>query len=284
LLGDPDQLASVEAGAVLGDICNSSLDDVVVKLVESHRFKDEGGIGRLASRIRRGDVEGVLEVLSHDDEAAQFVELPQASPFAIEPLLERIGFGYEALRRARTPEEALTALDRFRVLCVHRRGRFGVETWNDRLEERTVRFERSRSARPCARPLLVRENAEDSSLYNGDLGVLFTDSGERAPRAYFRSTGGAVSTYAVGRLPGHERAFAMSVHKSQGSEVDEVLVILPDATSPLLTRELLYTAVTRARKRCVIVGTREALKRCVQGKVMRQSGLSETLRASRMGQ
>ena len=289
LLGDPHQLASVEAGAVLGDICEGtkagyvsacdvapSIDDVVVELVESHRFKDDGGIGRLASLIRRGDADGVLEVLALGDEAAVFLEVPDVP---LDSVLERIWSRYEGLRTANTPEEALVALERFRVLCVHRRGRFGVETWNERLAERVLRFERSRSGRPCARPLLIRENADDGSLYNGDLGVLYTSNFERGARAYFRSAASSVESFAFGRLPAHESAFAMSVHKSQGSEVDEVLVLLPEATSPLLTRELLYTAVTRARQRCVIVGTKEALKCSVRAQVVRQSGLSCALRA-----
>jgi exodeoxyribonuclease V alpha subunit len=303
LLGDPHQLASVEAGAVLGDVCGVAdgkyapsvarelegltagaisyrendvvkVADIVVELVESHRFKGDSGIGRLAISIRKGDVDGVFNVFATKNGDVEFIELGNVT---FEALIDQIWEKFDNLRNAVHAKEALAALERFRVLCVHRRGRFGVEYWNERLEERALSFERSRNGRSLPRPILITENAEDSSLYNGDLGVLLAESLGRPRRGYFHGTNGQVTSFAFGRLPLHARAFAMSVHKSQGSESEEVLVLLPPANSPLLTRELLYTAVTRAKKRCIIVGSKEALTRAVEQRILRQSGLSDAL-------
>jgi exodeoxyribonuclease V alpha subunit len=303
LLGDPHQLASVEAGAVLGDVCGVAdgkyaptiarelevltggdisyrendvvkVSDVVVELVESHRFKGNSGIGRLAVSIRKGDVEGVFTAFETDDGELEFLELGDVT---FEHLSDRIWGKFKGLRDAEHPKEALAALERFRVLCVHRRGRFGVDFWNDKLEVRALSFEQSRNGRSLARPILIAENAEDGSLYNGDLGVLLAESLGRPRRGYFHGANGQINAFASGRLPPFTRAFAMSVHKSQGSEIEEVLVLLPPASSPLLTRELLYTAVTRAKKRCIIVGSKEALTRAVEQRIHRQSGLTHAL-------
>ena len=130
-------------------------------------------------------------------------------------------------------------------------------------------------------PILVTENAQDGALHNGDLGILWRDS-ERS-RAWFALPNGNTSTLGISRLPPHEPAYAMSVHKCQGSEVGEVIIILPDADSPMLTRELLYTAVTRARTRCVLVGTRQAVSKAVGFRVERRSGLAQAISPEAVG-
>ncbi|MGC4065752.1 MAG: exodeoxyribonuclease V subunit alpha [Polyangiaceae bacterium] len=304
ILGDPHQLSSVESGAVLGELCamvdpngrsrsiadaieayagttersrvTDSVDvgDVVVRLLVSHRFKSDGGIGRVAERIREGDVAGTWAALESGDPAIEFVD---ASAISVDAILERIWAGYKSLRLARDPAEALGAMDGFRVLAVHRRGRFGVDVLNERLEARAMRIDATRSRTTLPRPILVTENAEDGRLYNGDLGVLFETPGTSGAKAYFPSPNGPPGAFGLSRLPRSERAYVMSVHKSQGSEVDEVLVVLPEPTSPLLTRELLYTAITRAKRRCVIVGLRASVERAVRVRVTRQSGLVRAL-------
>jgi exodeoxyribonuclease V alpha subunit len=304
IIGDPHQLSSVESGAVLGELCamenpegrsacvardieayadtkersrptgSVQVGDVVVRLVVSHRFQSDGGIGKVAERIREGDVEGTWAALKSGDAAIEFVD---ASELPMDLLLERIWTGYKPLRLARDPDEALRAMDGFRVLAVHRRGRFGVDTLNERLEARAMRVDASRSRTTLPRPVLVTENAEDGRLYNGDLGVLFEPAGTSGMKAYFPSPSGHPSAFGLSRLPRSERAYVMSVHKSQGSEVDEVLIVLPEPTSPLLTRELLYTAITRAKRRCVLIGQPSALERAVRVRVARQSGLGRAL-------
>jgi exodeoxyribonuclease V alpha subunit len=246
-----------------------------VRLLESHRFKSDGGIGRVADRIREGDVAGTWTALEGGDPAVEFIESSVGSE---EALLERIWDGYKMLRMARSPLEALQAMDEFRVLAVHRRGRFGVELLNEKLEARAMRVDASRSHANLPRPVLVTENAEDGRLYNGDLGVLFEFGSGSGRRAYFPGPSGEPKVFGVSRLPKSERAYVMSIHKSQGSEVDVVMIVLPEPTSPLLTRELLYTAITRAKHRCVIIGPRASVERAVRVRVTRQSGLARALR------
>jgi exodeoxyribonuclease V alpha subunit len=130
------------------------------------------------------------------------------------------------------------------------------------------------------RPILVDRNDPSLDLYNGDVGVLFRETRLASPRAMFRAADGAIRTLSPARLPPHEPAFAMSVHKSQGSEFDEVLVVLPNEASPLLSRELFYTAVTRARRRVTVHASAASIREAVRRRVVRTSGLASALRLS----
>ncbi|MGE5787083.1 MAG: exodeoxyribonuclease V subunit alpha [Myxococcales bacterium] len=309
ILGDAHQLSSVEAGAVLAELCaagnaessplfaptvaetcginphgyTSSVGSVasgtesstiaahVVELTESHRFRSGGGIGLLAKSINAGDVRGTLDVLLRGDPGVSFVP---GSRQALQRTEERIADANLALCDASDPKLALKQLDRFRVLCAHRKGRYGVETWNERVGRRVRAMQLARRG-IRVEPILVTQNSADGRLRNGDLGILWRDS--TGGHVYFRSTLTEVQAVGLSRLTAYEPAFVMSIHKSQGSEADEILVILPEADSPLLTRELLYTAVTRARTRCTIVGTREAIEVAVSRRVERKSGLAEAI-------
>jgi len=176
--------------------------------------------------------------------------------------------------------ERIGSLDRFRVLCSHRQGPFGVIELNRRIEQALRRqgLLRAQGMHYAGRPILITENSYESKLWNGDVGVLAEDT-ERGLRACFADEAlpDGVRRLPLSRLPAHESVYAMSVHKSQGSEVDEVAVVLPSEDSPLLSRELLYTAVTRARKRVVIYAPAGVLKTCVERRVARASGLREAL-------
>lgn len=290
LLGDRDQLASVEAGAVLGDICGdgsgdgsgNSSDDPrplarsITVLTRSHRFAEDSAIKQLAEAIRRGDVARALEVLRSGRGDAVLREPAQGiDPALLEAAAQRFSPLFEGDATAR-----LAALDRFRVLCAHRTGPFGVGELNQRVEQALRRSGalRTHDAVYAGRPILITENSYEGRLWNGDLGVVVEQPGGglRACFADPKAPGG-VRGLPLARLPAHESVYAMSVHKSQGSEVDEVAVVLPAADSPLLSRELLYTAVTRARERVVIYATAEALKACVERRVARASGLREAL-------
>ena len=178
--------------------------------------------------------------------------------------------------RARRPEAALAALARFRVLCAHREGRDGVSGWNERIEGWLGLDEARRGVEWYpGRPLLITENDYSLRLFNGDTGVVVSrdDGGVEAVLA---AESGPV-TVSPTRLTSVETVYAMTVHKSQGSQFDEVAVILPDPAATVLTRELLYTAVTRARRRVIIAGTEEAIRAALARPVARASGLTARL-------
>jgi exodeoxyribonuclease V alpha subunit len=309
LLGDEDQLASVEAGAVLGDVCRgadhrayspelrarvqqafgqplsladeggqvSALGDCVVRLSQSFRFDPAKGIGRLARAIRAGDGDGALAALANGGD----VRLVSGSARERNHELARlVVHGVRPALSAAEPEAALEAFGRFRVLCAHRRGHFGVQTQNQLAERALVdaglldRRAAGGSRFYPRRPLLVTENDARLGLYNGDIGMVVEHEGSM--RVAFLD-GSGLRLLSPPRLPSHETVFAMSIHKSQGSEFDEVLIVLPDATSPLLTRELLYTAVTRARHKVVIFADPASVRAAVERRLHRTSGLASLL-------
>jgi exodeoxyribonuclease V alpha subunit len=183
--------------------------------------------------------------------------------------------------RASDPLARLRGLDDFRVLCAHRRGPGSVDALNGEIErllaERGV-IDLRQGPWYDGRPILVTHNDYAVRLFNGDVGVI-AHSGESsaARRACFLDSDGGVRAIAPARLPPHETVFAMSVHKSQGSEFDTVLIVLPPEPSPLLSRELLYTAVTRARRRVILVGTRAVIAHAIAHRLQRASGLRERL-------
>lgn len=306
ILGDAHQLASVQAGAVLGEICalrsavhgssgtqphdcrpgmkGGELDlpvigtdacnvsSHIVELSESHRFRSDGGIGLLARHINQGDVAGTLRVLESGDSEIQFVD---QSLHAMDKVLNQISESCGAFWLAQSPAVALDLIEHCRVLCAHRKGGSGVEAWNERLGRCARALQARISTVGRVEPILLTQNSVDSSLRNGDLGVVWRSP--EGARAWFVLPNGERRPFGLSTIQAYEPAYAMSIHKSQGSESDEVFVILPDAGSPLLTRELLYTAVTRARRRCVISATREAVRAAVARPVERRSGLAEAI-------
>ena len=292
LLGDKDQLASVEAGSLMGDLClaagleasgegapPSRLAGSVVQLEESFRFAAEEGIGALVRQLKAGDSDALLALL--DGQAPDAVLHPATLPLAANgPLNEAITEGYRSYLAATSPDEALARLHDFRVLCAHRRGPVGVRAVN----ELCVRvLAEAGWLRPegewyKGRPLMITANNYALKLFNGDLGVVWPDSAEGTLRAWFiDQDSGRLRALPPGRLPAHETAFAMTVHKSQGSEFTRVAVVLPEEVSPVLTRELLYTAVSRARKAVALFGAPEILRQAVAQRVVRRSGLRQRL-------
>ncbi|MGI5186928.1 exodeoxyribonuclease V subunit alpha [Promicromonospora sp. CA-289599] len=281
LVGDPDQLASVEAGAVLADLVaglGERGDGVVSALVTDHR-SESTAITRLAAAIQDGDPDAVLAELMAGDEAVELVHPDDAAGLtALQDELTRHALDVRGLALAGDAAGALATAERHRLLCAHREGPWGVAHWN-RLVERRL-GEASGAYLGAAvgtewyagRPVLITTNDYSLGLFNGDTGVVVAD-GEHL-RAHI--SGGA--SFAVSRLGDVETLHAMTVHKSQGSQAEEVTVLLPDETSPLLTRELFYTAVTRARRRVRVVGTPEAVRAAVQRRARRASGLAERLR------
>jgi exodeoxyribonuclease V alpha subunit len=290
LLGDRQQLASVEAGAVLGDICGvgrarepnaaaTGVAGAIVQLTRSYRYAADSGIAELSYAIQAGDVERAMAVLSQPDYPDVAWHEPSAQPGLAAELADAVVRGYGPYLEARAePARALALFERFRVLCAHRRGDSGVDALNRGIAR--LLFERGLIDRAegnfLGRALLVTENDYKNRLWNGDVGIVAAGA-EGRPVACFVAPDGRIRELGFGRLPAHESAFALSVHKSQGSEVDEVALMLPSEPSRVLTRELLYTAVTRARRRVVIHGSRKVIAWAIEHSVARSTGLRELL-------
>jgi len=284
LLGDRDQLASVEAGAVLADICAGGSSAAVaadrpaiVHLTKSYRFTDQSGIGQLSRLINAGDGDAALTLLrSGHYSDVSWRPLPSAETFG-ESLATSAGEGYAAFTRAATPAAALDALEQFRVLAPHREGRQGVGNLNRLIESTLSRLQPAGSSASALRPVMITGNTYDLGLFNGDTGILLPAHDEGAGEAFFPDPVSGVRRLSLLRLPQHESAYALTIHKTQGSEFDSVLLILPSQMSELLSRELLYTAITRARKRVEIWGDEELFRRAVERRTERSSGLRDRL-------
>ena len=276
LVGDPDQLASVEAGAVLADLVeglSAGAESPIAELVTSHRFG--ASIGALAQAIKAGDADLAVSVLAAGGEHIEWIDTDQPAerlrgivlPHALQ------------LRRAALlgdPTAALQALDDHRLLCAHRRGPYGVQFWNRQIERWLAEETDSPLWAPwyAGRPLLVTANDYGLGLLNGDTGVTLLRDG--ALRAVMSCAGGPVE-FATSRLADIDTMHAMTIHKSQGSQATEVTVLLPPAESRLLTRELLYTAVTRARQKVRLIGSADQFRAAVDRRAVRATGLSRRL-------
>ena len=321
LVGDPEQLASVEAGAVLGDIVGPALrgsamgeparaelariagtglarvvdppapesgpviGDCIALLRANYRFR--GAQADLAGAIQAGDGDGTMAALSSGDASVRWLPVDVASGGLggdVDSLqtvrAAVVAAGRELVEAARAGDGggALDALGRFRLLCARRRGPAGVAAWNRRIEE-WLAEEVDRFAPDGAwyvgRPVIVTANDYSLRLYNGDTGVVVAREDGGVGVAFHR--GDELVTISPSRLSDVDTVFAMTVHKSQGSEFDEVVIVLPEPTSRVLTRELLYTAVTRARRRVILVGTEESVRAAVDRPIARASGLTARL-------
>jgi exodeoxyribonuclease V alpha subunit len=280
LVGDPDQLASVEAGAVLADLVTGLGErdtDVVAALVTDHR-SESAAITRLAAAIQGGDPDAALAVLAAGDGAVELVHPDDASGLTgLQDELTRHALDVRGLALAGDAVGALAAAERHRLLCAHREGPWGVAHWNRQVERWLGEASDAYLGAAVGaewypgRPVLITANDYGLGLFNGDTGVVLAE-GEHL-RAHI--SGGA--SFAVSRLGDVETLHAMTVHKSQGSQAETVTVLLPDEASPLLTRELFYTAVTRARRRVRVVGTPDAVRAAVDRRARRATGLAARL-------
>jgi len=284
LLGDPSQLASVSEGAVFADLCaapaGSTLGRAQVRLLEGHRYVSGSALDQLAEAIRGGDAEGALESLRTGDALALFGAVSGRRRLSAE-FLTVVEQGYADFLAAESPRERLDAFDRFRVLCAHRRGPSGAPEISRRLQAALLERQllaRASDGAAVFEPILVVRNAPALGLFNGDVGYVDrTRSG--AAVAYFRGDAGSVRSLAPSRLPAHESAWAMTIHKSQGSEVDSVALVLPATRSAVCTRELVYTGVTRARSRVDVFSSALVLRESIANPNRRRSGLADALAA-----
>lgn len=307
LLGDKDQLSSVEAGNVLGDICDSGHDhgyssdllatldaltntrlasepgplmrDHVAVLRRSYRFGQDSGIGNLARAVNAGDGATALSLLT--DESYQDIRWSDVSRARLPEHLYQVGLaGYRDYLRAESPALALELFNRFRLLCALREGPYGVIRANHEIEQ--VLWSNG-LIRACdrwykGRPIMVTRNDYAVQLFNGDIGMLWPDpEAENRLRAFFMTPDGNLRRILPQRLPEHETVYAMTVHKSQGSEFEHVVMILPDEISPAVSRELLYTGITRARQQVDLWANRELLLGAIARRTERASGLRDAL-------
>ncbi len=279
LVGDPRQLTSVGAGAVLSDLVagyQGRPDSPVSALTEN--FRSEEDIKSLAAALREGDADEVLRVLRAPSDQVSFVEA--ADEAAIEAALrpDSVAAGRAVWEAASNedPAGALAELDRYRLLCAHREGPYGVRRWNQLVERWLAEDTDLDPYGPwgghwyVGRPLLVTSNDYALDVYNGETGVVVRQG---ARRRAFVAGSGRLKEFAPGRLDAVETMHAMTIHKSQGSQADRVTVLLPDEDSRLLTRELFYTAVTRARRHVRVVGSEAAVRAAVGTLAQRATGL-----------
>jgi exodeoxyribonuclease V alpha subunit len=277
LVGDPGQLTSIEAGAVLGDIVGARGPAVAVL---EHVYRYGAGIDALAQAIRADDGDAAIEALTAGHADVTWIEVDAGDPAslaALQPVRDgAVAAAHDVFAAARAGDArgALDALGEFRVLCAHRRGGHGVAVWTARIES-WLANEIGRGPWYPGRPLLVTENDYGLRLYNGDTGVVVSADEGRVAAAFERR--GEPVRFAPSRLSAIETVYAMTVHKSQGSQFGTAAVLLPTPTSQILTRELLYTAVTRAREHLILAGTEETIRAAIARPVARASGLGARL-------
>ncbi len=311
LVGDRDQLASVDAGSVLADLCSGlderleaarfsprrvaelegltgldlsrlagagtpPLADCICWLTERHRFAEGTGVGEVALAVKSGDADAAMAAIAAAEDVVWAERLGEAD------LEGRLIEHYAALARAAAsdPAAALDLLGRWQTLCAVRSGGEGVEALNRRIEASLrERLGLTGSGPFPGLPVMVLENDYSVGLFNGDVGVLVGQPGSL--RAAFRGSDGAPRYEALGRLPHWEPVYAMTVHKSQGSEFDSVALVLPGAPSDnealVLTRELIYTGLTRARRHVTLVASRSTLRRSIAQRTLRAAGLARRL-------
>lgn len=313
-LGDRDQLASVEAGAVLGDICRCAeagysperaaelseltgdavegnddsqaplVRDSICLLRKSYRFDASSGIGQLALAVNAGETRHVEKVF--DAGFSDIERFSLNSSEAYQHLLMAGVSGYRDylthLAEGAQPQDVLKAFSRFQLLCALREGPFGVMGLNERIEVSLLRAGLIRRTPGPAgkwyvgRPVMIARNDSALGLFNGDIGIAMPDE-EGALKVFFPLPDGSIKAVQPSRLPPHDTAYAMTVHKSQGSEFEHTLLVLPVQYTPVLTRELVYTAITRAKQRLTLYAETSVLHSAVKMRTLRRSGLVERL-------
>ena len=321
LLGDKDQLASVEAGSVLGDICSfvtqgysreralqlgaltgfdlvshhlvsqtpCVMADNICQLQKSYRFDKHSGIGFLARAVNAGlasDIPPLWDQYTDIErlELTQQAELKTMVLAGYGPYLDLVAqtraddVSFEPHVR-----QILAAFNRFQLLVALREGPYGVSGLNQQVEQwlhqaRKITLNTEKNLWYVGRPVMISQNDHQAGLFNGDIGIcLANEAGDN--RIYFELADGKIHHFLPSRLPAHQTVFAMTVHKSQGSEFDHTVMMLPEEMNPVLTRELVYTGITRAKKKLSLFAPVHILNQAVREKTVRASGLIERLTA-----
>jgi exodeoxyribonuclease V alpha subunit len=315
LIGDSDQLASVDPGSVLGDICGSShvrgftanfinkveeltdekftdsikeykdikvLHDCIVLLKKNYRFAAGSGIGGLSHAVKLGDINKALSLLKNeDDRSIMFEKILVADNFK-RILTDKVVEFYSEYLKTDDPGIALELFNRFKILCAVKIGQFGVYAVNAIIEQILSRENliQTETLWYRGRPVLITSNDYKLGLFNGDIGITMPipDSAGNDMHVFFPGTSsGELRQFLPYRLPQHETVYAMTVHKSQGTEFENLYLILPDKDYSVLSRELIYTAITRASQSVTILGKEEVLRTSISRVIERKSGLNDSL-------
>ena len=273
LLGDKDQLASVDVGNVLADICACREllpEGTVSELKTSHRFEDHPAIGRLASAVNgQKDAKEVIKICKEEADLAFTTK-------TVQEIAETAKQKYSFLSDTNLkPEEILKKLNDFKILCPSKEDSFGVETLNKAIERAVINKDNYDSFYN-GRPIMITKNDyANTGLVNGDCGVILKRDG--ATKAWFVQND-AIISFNISELPAFETVYAMTIHKSQGSEYTSVLVVLPENDMPMLTKELLYTAITRAKAKVGISAKESVLEYTLKNSAARNSGFVNALK------
>ncbi|MFQ6372429.1 exodeoxyribonuclease V subunit alpha [Shewanella sp. YIC-542] len=320
LLGDQDQLASVEAGAVLADICqglkhadqwqmrysprqakrlgelcraplqatasSSGLGDSLCMLRHSHRFKGDAGIGLLAQAVNQGDENAIARIWQRGYQELQWLEHSDDGS-GLQGLLTLCEQGYREylalMQQQAAPAQILTAFHQFRVLCAMRSGEYGVDGINRAIIRALAAkgWLQPVSEFYAGRAVIIQSNDYNLGLFNGDIGLILPDPAQQRLMAWFERSDGSLLKVLPARLPGHDSCFAMTVHKSQGSEFNRVALVLPPfpkgPQQQLLCRELLYTAITRAKNHFTCLAGSRVFAHASRRLTRRASGLAQRL-------
>ncbi len=314
LIGDSNQLASVDPGSVLGDICGNDhirgftanfvnkieestdekfadsikkhkdikvLHDHIVILKKNYRFADGSGIGGLSKAVKHGNVDKALSLLKNENnKSIIFEEIVSVDNFK-QILADKVIEFYSEYLKTDDPAIALELFNRFKILCAVKIGQFGVYTVNAIIEQILSRENliQTENLWYKGRPVLIISNDYKLGLFNGDIGITMPipDSDRNDMYVFFPGTSGELRHFLPYRLPLHETVYAMTVHKSQGSEFENVYLVLPDKDYSVLSGELIYTAITRAGQSVTILGKEEVLRTSISRIIKRKSGLHDSL-------
>lgn len=315
LLGDKDQLSSVEAGAVFGDLCAfigkgysparaqeltqltgyvvpsaqkvATITDSICLLQKSYRFDQTSGIGVLANAVKEGSVSKVKALLMNTEfNDIHFYNLASKETYQsiLNESVEHYSDYLKAIKSSGDNDimSILAKFANYRLLCALRSGMFGVSGLNLQIESLLAKHKliqiKNKEAWYIGRPIMILRNSAALGLYNGDIGIALPAEHDSSKlRVYFPFADGSIKGFSPFRLPEHETAYAMTIHKSQGSEFDDVNIILPTDYSPLLNRSLLYTAITRAKKTVSIYADTQILALSVKSQIHRESGLAQQI-------
>lgn len=313
LLGDKDQLASVEAGSLLGDLCNTvaplnqfnsdhanwingfiqeearkipssfhhsspaALHHHITELKLSHRFRAQGVTGKLSKAIISGDTDKISAIM--DAPTTNLIFDKNFSP----DILKSFAQGFEKYIHEKNEKEALKALNDIRVLTTVRQGERGLYSLNKKIEQLLEMKGLIKTGKQFYenRPVMITRNNYDLDLYNGDIGIVRADKSGQL-RVWFEGKDGEMRSVLPAYISDCETVFAMTIHKSQGSEFSHVMVVLPESTNnPLLTRELLYTGITRTKENgtLIITGSNDVIMHTAQSSVKRISGIGDQIKS-----
>jgi len=323
LLGDKDQLASVEAGAVFADICQglaqgpsystafnqwltqlfgynvaqlatplvkerSVISDSLCLLQKSYRFGQHSGIGQLAKAVNHGDLNQLKQVWQH---GYTDICLYTGGDKSLGELTQLVVNGYQAYLQASAQVESLADVvqvlnlfNKFQLLSPLRQGNVGIDALNEKIEAKLSQhrfIELSQGSWYVGRPVMVQQNDYQQQLFNGDVGIVLPDIDNPQSsqlRVYFKMADGQIKSFLPSRLPKVDTVYAMTIHKSQGSEFDHVVMVLPATWSPLLTKELVYTGITRAKSTFDLFSPIAVLKKSTVSFTERSSGLATLLK------